>query len=127
MVVRYTRNAIDNTLSNGEGLLTNASNTAVDWYNQQTLGLTNSTIYWKNIAPKPGTSQYAAERSGKNDELHVVVVDDSGTVSGISGNVLEKFTNLSKVMPEFHHHKISIIKHILQVIPTISLQELLIQ
>lgn len=98
MVVRYTRNAIDSTLSNGEGLLTNASNTASDWYNQQTLQLTNSTVYWKNIAPKPGTSQYATERSGKNDELHIVVVDDSGAVSGISGNVLEKFTNLSKAV-----------------------------
>jgi hypothetical protein len=96
MVVRYTRNAIDNTLSNGEGLLTNASNTATDWYNQQTLGLTNSTIYWKNIAPKPGTSLYASERNGKNDELHLVVVDDSGSVTGISGNILEKLTNLSK-------------------------------
>jgi hypothetical protein len=96
MVVRYTRNSIDNTLSKGEGLLTNASNTTVDWYNQQTLGLTNSTVYWKNIAPKPGTSLYASERSGKNDELHIVVVDDSGSVTGISGNILEKFTNLSK-------------------------------
>ena len=28
-----------------------------DWYNQQTLGLTNSTVYWKSIADKPVTSQ----------------------------------------------------------------------
>jgi len=96
MVVRYTRNAIDSTLSNGEGLLATAANTVSDWYNQQTLGLTNSTVYWKNIAPRPGTSQYSLERNGKNDEVHVVVVDDSGSVTGISGNILEKFTNLSK-------------------------------
>ena len=68
----------------------------VDWYDQQTLGLDNSTVYWKNIAPRPGTSQYASARSGKNDEMHVVVVDDNGSVSGVSGNILEKFTNLSK-------------------------------
>lgn len=70
--------------------------TIFDWYNQQTLGLTNSTVYWKNIAPKPGTSEYAASRSSKNDEMHVVIVDDEGFVTGISGNIIEKFTNLSK-------------------------------
>lgn len=67
-----------------------------DWYNQQTLGLTNSTVYWKNIAPRPRTSEYAAQRNGKNDEIHVVVVDDTGAVTGTAGNILEKYTNLSK-------------------------------
>jgi hypothetical protein len=67
-----------------------------DWYNQQTLGLTNSTVYWKSIAEKPRTSQYASERSALNDEIHIAVVDDTGTVTGIAGNVLEKFTFLSK-------------------------------
>ena len=70
--------------------------TIKDWYDQQTLGLTNSTVYWKNIAPKPGTSEYALNRNSKNDEIHVVVVDDTGSVTGVSGNVVEKFTNLSK-------------------------------
>jgi phage tail sheath protein FI len=67
-----------------------------DWYNQQTLGLTNSTIYWKSIAERPKTSEYAAQRNAKNDEIHVVIVDDSGSLTGTSGNVVEKFTNLSK-------------------------------
>jgi hypothetical protein len=67
-----------------------------DWYNEQTLGLTNSTVYWKNIAPRPKTSQYASERNGRNDELHVVIVDDTGSVTGTAGNILEKYTNLSK-------------------------------
>ena len=67
-----------------------------DWYNQQTLGLTNSTVYWKSIAEKPRTSQYASERNSLNDEIHIAVVDDTGTVTGIAGNVLEKFTFLSK-------------------------------
>ena len=67
-----------------------------DWYNQQTLGLTNSTVYWKSIAEKPNTSQYASERNSLNDEIHIAVVDDTGTVTGIAGNILEKFTFLSK-------------------------------
>ena len=70
--------------------------TPIDWYDQQTLGLTNSTVYWKSIAERPGTSEFASERSGKNDEVHVVVVDDTGSVTGVAGNVVEKHLSLSK-------------------------------
>ena len=33
-----------------------------------------------------------------NDEIHVVVVDDTGSVTGVAGNILEKHVNLSKAM-----------------------------
>jgi len=85
---------ISNT--SGVGIATTSSYTASDWYNQQTLGLTNSTVYWNSIAPKPGTSLYTSQRNGKNDEIHVVVIDDIGTVTGTAGNVVEKFVGLSK-------------------------------
>ena len=88
LIVRYTRNVTDGTLGFGEGLFATESNVSVDWYDQQTLGLSNSTVYWKSIAPKPGTSQYSKERGGKKDE--------SGSITGTSGNILEKYTNLSK-------------------------------
>ena len=71
-------------------------NYAKDWYDQQTLGLTNSTVYWKSLSPRPLTSQWADDRSSKNDGIHVVVVDDLGDVTGIQGNILEKSLNLSK-------------------------------
>ena len=79
---------------------TSSSSTATvsDWYNEQTLGLSNSTVYWKNIAPRPKTSQYASERNGRNDEINIVVVDDTGVVTGTAGNILEKYTNLSKAL-----------------------------
>jgi len=67
-----------------------------DWYDQQILQLTNTAIYWNSIAPKPGTSQYAANRNSQSDEIHVVIVDDLGTVTGIQGNLLEKHVGLSK-------------------------------
>ena len=70
--------------------------TAVDWYDQQTLGLENSTVFWKSLAPRPTTNKYASDRGGKNDGIHVAVVDDLGTITGIQGNILEKFTGLSK-------------------------------
>ena len=72
------------------------SNSVLDWYDQQTLNLTNTSIFWRSIAPKPGTSQYAAERQSKSDEIHVVVIDDTGSVTGIQGNLLEKHIGLSK-------------------------------
>lgn len=98
IVITYAKNITDGTLNKGEGLYFSSSNTVSDWYNNQTLGLSNSTVFWKSIAPKPTTSRYASERNSKNDELHLVVVDDSGSITGISGNILEKYTNLSKAV-----------------------------
>ena len=68
----------------------------IDWYDQQILSLTNTSIFWKSIAPKPGTSQYAVNRNGKSDEIHVVIIDDTGKVTGIQGNLIEKHIGLSK-------------------------------
>ena len=63
--------------------------TAVDWYDQQTLGLENSTVFWKSLAPRPTTNKYVSDRGGKNDGIHVAVVDDLGTITGIQ-NILER-------------------------------------
>ena len=102
----FTRGSTSSTVSNTIQVITTAgvttssitSATLSDWYNQQTLGLTNTTIYWKSIAEKPKTSQYCVERNGRNDEFHLAVVDDTGLVTGIAGNVLEKYTYLSKAL-----------------------------
>jgi len=70
--------------------------TAKDWYDQQTLDLDNAVIYWKSIAPKPVSNVWSLNRNGKGDGVHVVVVDDYGTITGNQGTILEKFTSLSK-------------------------------
>jgi len=44
----------------------------------------------------PGTSVYAAGKSGANDELHIIVLDEDGGISGTQGYVLEKYPFLSK-------------------------------
>jgi hypothetical protein len=68
-----------------------------DWYDQQTIKLENGgNLYWRQIAPKPGTSNYAAERNSHSDEMHVVVIDDFGTISGVQASILEKHIGLSK-------------------------------
>ena len=70
--------------------------TISDWYDNQVLQLENNRVSWKSIAPKPGTSQYSVERNSKDDEIHVVVIDDVGSISGSSGTILERHLNLSK-------------------------------
>jgi len=70
----------------------------LDWYDNQTLSLSNSTIYWKSIAPKPGTTRYASERNAYNDELHIAVIDDLGSITGNQGTILEKHVGLSKAL-----------------------------
>jgi hypothetical protein len=75
-----------------------AAGQSLDWYDQQTLGLTNSVIFWKSIAPKPRTNAYSVVRNGKNDAMHIAIVDDTGSVTGIQGNLLEKHVSVSKAL-----------------------------
>ena len=82
--------------SNAGGGSTTTVSTTVDWFDQQTIALSNSTIKWNNISDRPGTSAFAASRSSRFDEVHVVVYDDEGKVTGNAGTVLEKHLNLSK-------------------------------
>ena len=90
---------ISNTVDGSDNPVNSASSavrSVADWYDQQTLGLTNSTVYWKSIAPKPTTSNYVSSRNGRFDAVHVAVVDDTGEVTGVEGQILEKWVGLSK-------------------------------
>jgi len=70
--------------------------TRQDWFDNQTISLSNSTINWNSLADRPSTSTYASARGGRFDEIHVVVVDDAGSVTGNAGTILEKHLALSK-------------------------------
>ena len=67
-----------------------------DWFNSQTISLTGADLTWSNLADRPGTSDFAAARDSRFDEVHVVVIDDTGAVSGNAGTILEKHLSLSK-------------------------------
>jgi len=85
-----------NTVGGSVGVATSVTTTK-DWFDQQELTLTSSSkVKWNQIADRPGTSEYAAARGSRFDEVHVVVVDGEGTVTGNSGTVLEKHLGLSK-------------------------------
>ena len=45
---------------------------------------------------QPGTSAYATSVGGSNDELHIVVIDEDGVVTGTAGSILEKFAFVSQ-------------------------------
>ena len=87
------------------GVATTTASTSLDWFDQQTLvvstgfvgtATTEITINWNNIADRPFTSDYANARGARFDEVHVVVIDALGTITGNAGTILEKHLNLSK-------------------------------
>jgi len=67
-----------------------------DWFENQEIPLSVGNLDWDSIANKPGTSAFAAGRGGRFDEIHVVVIDDKGTITGNAGSILEKHLALSK-------------------------------
>lgn len=46
----------------------------------------------------PSTSSYVSQRGGTLDELHIVVIDEDGEISGTPGTILEKFANVSQAL-----------------------------
>ena len=56
----------------------------------------NQWAYYANFDGKPGTSNYVLNHRGANDEMHILVVDYNGLISGTANTILEKFSYLSK-------------------------------
>ena len=59
----------------------------------------NVRRYWEFhdiVSGAPGTSPYATSKGGADDEMHVVVVDEDGDISGTRGTILEVFDKVSK-------------------------------
>ena len=71
--------------------------TQQDWFDNQTIAVnSNTTISWSTLADRPGTSTYAEDKGARHDEVHVVVFDADGDVTGNAGTILEKHVALSK-------------------------------
>lgn len=51
--------------------------------------------YASQFDAAPGTSDYVSARSGANDEVHVVVIDEDGLFSGTPGTILERYAFVS--------------------------------
>ena len=67
---------------------TQSAFTASDW---NALPIADTGLTYKGIAPRPGTSAFAAERFISDDEVHVAVVDTA------TNTIVERMTYLSKI------------------------------
>lgn len=64
-------------------------------------GIVSITFRWEyydDFVSAPGTSDYLVSqgKTAAKDEMHIVVVDRLGQISGVANQVLEKFTAVSK-------------------------------
>jgi len=81
-----------NINGNGTGVIldkavsTTANNIAID----------RKWEFYEYFDQAPGTSTFAEARSSANDEIHIAISDNSGVITGIKGQPLETFANLSK-------------------------------
>ena len=81
-----------------------AANTTTFTFTSNYTGAVNlSTVafdrYWKYydlVRAAPGTSTYTLGKGGAGDELHVVVADEDGDITGTKGTVLELYEGVSR-------------------------------
>ena len=55
--------------------------------------------YWKyfdQFNSAPGTTTDVSNNGGSNDELHIIVIDEDGGISGAAGTILESYEGLSQ-------------------------------
>jgi phage tail sheath protein FI len=72
------------SLGNAIGVAISDSNTHTGW------------AFSNDFTSAPGTSDYVSQKGGSNDELHIVVYDNTGAITGTADTILEKFGFVSK-------------------------------
>lgn len=81
----------------GVGVATTSVLSKLDWFEQQTVAITTSVnINWDGVTYRPGTTEWAADRGGRFDEFHILVIDGNGEITGNAGTIIEKHIGLSK-------------------------------
>ena len=81
-----------------------AANTTTLTFKDNYTGAVNLTTvafdrYWKHydlVRSAPGTSTYTLGKGGAGDELHVVVSDEDGDITGTKGTILEVYEAVSR-------------------------------
>jgi hypothetical protein len=44
----------------------------------------------------PGDTKFVSDAGGSQDEMHIIVIDEDGVITGTAGTILEKFAGVSK-------------------------------
>jgi hypothetical protein len=84
-------------VSNGITTSVSIVGTPSDWFDRQTISLSEKVeIKWNTLANRPTTTEYARSRNSRFDEIHVVVFDETGEITGNAGTILEKNIGISK-------------------------------
>ena len=88
------------TATGPTGVVTGAPTTE-DLGGSSTLDVAGGTLkrnweFFEFFDRAPGTSDYVTNAGGSADEMHIVVVDEDGDITGTSGQVIERFSNVSK-------------------------------
>ena len=52
--------------------------------------------FYDLVSGAPGTSPHVAARGGSGDEMHIVVFDEDGGITGTAGEILETYSKISK-------------------------------
>ena len=91
-----TGNVAIHTAGTATAFATRAYAGELDWFENQEITLSVGKLEWDQLSNRPGTSDFAASRGSRFDEVHVVIIDDKGTVTGNAGTILEKHLSLSK-------------------------------
>ena len=52
--------------------------------------------YADSFGVAPGTSDYVTDKAGSKDEMHIIVIDEDGKLTGTANTVLEKYAFVSK-------------------------------
>ena len=68
----------------------------VEVFDSANTTLFNSWTYKSYFTSTPGTSSQATASGGSNDEMHVIVIDNGGLITGTAGTVLETYPFTSK-------------------------------
>jgi hypothetical protein len=68
----------------------------VEVFDSANTTLFNSWTYKSYFTSTPGTSSQATSAGGSNDEMHVIVIDTGGLITGTAGTVLETYPFTSK-------------------------------
>jgi len=84
-------------VSDGISTSTTVAAEPLDWFDAQEVTLGNRVkVKWNSLTSRPTTTEYARSRNSRFDEMHVIVFDETGEITGNAGTILEKDLGLSK-------------------------------
>ena len=84
--------------SSGSKFTVVSPNFPIDWFDEQEITIQGGrvSVGWNQLANRPTTTEYARNRNSRFDEFHIVVIDETGDVTGNAGTILEKNIGISK-------------------------------